>query len=64
MVKNCVMNYRSLGLEDVNGNHGGAFNAHGENWQPRLGLGSRLGFSHSQLGCLHSAPDFNCLTGM
>ena len=28
MVKYRVMNYRSLGLDDVNGNQGGAFNVH------------------------------------
>ena len=56
MVIYCVMNYRSLGLEEVNGNRGGAFNAHGEKWYPNLGLGSTLGFGHSQLGSLHFAP--------
>ena len=50
------MNYRFLGLEDINGKKGGAFNVHGEMWQPSLGLGSMMGFGHSQLGCLRSVP--------
>ena len=51
-----LINYRGLGLEDVNEKHGGTFNVHGEMWQPSLGLGSTLGFGHSQLGSLHFAP--------
>ena len=50
------MNYRFLGLEDVNGKKGGAFNVHGEMWHPRLGLVSTMGFGHSQLRCLRSVP--------
>ena len=55
MVKYCVIKYRSLGLEDVNGNQGVTFNVHWEKWHPNLGLGSTMGFGYSQLGCLHSA---------
>ena len=43
-------------MGDVNGKQGGDFNVHGEMWHPGLGLGSMMGFGHSQLGCLHSAP--------
>ena len=50
------MNYSDLGLEDVNGKQGGAFNAHWKEWQPSLGIGSMMGFGHSHLGCLHSGP--------
>ena len=56
MVKYHIMNYRSLGLEDINGNHGGAFNAHWEKWHPSLGIGSTMGFGHLQLGFLYSTP--------
>ena len=41
------INYRGLCLEDVNEKHGGAFNVHGEMWQPNLVLGSMLGFGYS-----------------
>ena len=50
------MNYRILGLEDINGKHGGSFSVHREVWNPSLGLGSMLGFGHSRLGFLHSLP--------
>ena len=56
MVRYHVMNYRGLGLDDFNGNQGGAFNAHWEKCQSSLGLASTLGFGHSQLGYLYSAP--------
>ena len=52
----CGMNYRIMGFEDVNGNQGGALNAHWERWQPSLGLGSSLWFGHSHPGFLCSAP--------
>ena len=48
------MKYMFLGLEDVNGKKGGAFNVHGEMWKPSLGLVSMMGFGHSHLGCLRS----------
>ena len=50
------MNYRGLGLEDVNGKQGGAFNAHWKVWQPNLGLGSMMGLGYSQLGYLTFSP--------
>ena len=54
MVKYHVVNYRILGLEDVNGNQGGAFNVHWERWHPSLSLGSTLGFVHLHIGFLYS----------
>ena len=50
------MNYRDLGLENVNGQHGGSFNVRWDVWQPNLGLCSMMGFGHSQLSFLLFAP--------
>ena len=50
------MNYRVLGLEDINGKQGCTFNVHRKMWKPNLGLGSTMGFGHLQLGCLHYDP--------
>ena len=50
------MNYRVLGLEDINGKQGCTFNVHRKMWKPNLGLGSTMGFGYSQLRCLPFAP--------
>ena len=51
-----IMNYMIIGLERDIGGQGGDINAHGEMWNPRLGLGSLHWFGHSHHGCLCSAP--------
>ena len=49
-------NYREVGLEIINEQQLGTFNAHSNVCQPNLGLGSTMGFGHLQCRCLTFAP--------
>ena len=40
-------NYVIMGLVNDNGGQGGTINAHEKKWQPSLGIGSSISWSHS-----------------